>query len=224
MGWITMVIECINCSRKYNLNEHTLKPSGSNVRCTKCGQIFLAFPIFNYRNERSLPAEKGMDTKEVNSHKAETSPVEQRMDHRIKVSVPASCISTDADGNALDFNIGRITEVSREGLIIEIFCNSSFEFISISFITLEDKEIHMKGKVVRTKRNALGKKKIELSLIGTSSEIADFVLKIVRYNHYTTNPADKFQKAKNPQYFIDGQTSSDLPPENWSRFCERDLA
>jgi hypothetical protein len=122
----------------------------------------------------------------------------------IKVSVPASCISTDADGNALDFNIGRITEISREGLIIEIFCNSSFEFISISFITLEDEEIHMKGKAVRTKRNALGKKKIELSLIGTPREIADFVSKIVRYNHYTTNPANKFQKAKNSQYFIDG--------------------
>ena len=197
-----MIIECINCSRKFNLNEHILNPNGSKVRCTKCGQIFRAFPIFLDRNEQSLPTENEMNTREVNNHKTDTASAEQRMSHRIKVSVPASCISTDADGNSLDFNIGRITDVSQENIAIEIFCNSSFEFTSISFITLDDKEIQIKGKVVRTKRNALGKRKIELSLIGTPKEIADFVSQLVRYHHHTTSPVDKIQKAEKSQYTI----------------------
>jgi predicted Zn finger-like uncharacterized protein len=197
-----MIIECINCSIKFNLNEHILDPNGSKVRCTKCGQIFRAFPTYLDRYKQSLPTENEMNTKEVNNHKTDTPPTEQKINQSIKVSVPASCISTDANGNSLDFNIGRITDVSQENISIEIFCNSSFEFISISFITLDDKEIQIKGKVVRTKINALGKRKIELSLVGTPSEIADFVSQLVRYQHHTTSPVDKIQKAEKSQYTI----------------------
>jgi predicted Zn finger-like uncharacterized protein len=199
-----MIIECINCWRKFNLNEHILNADGSKVRCTKCGQIFRAFPIFLDEREQSLPTENEMNDRENNNHKIAKPSEEQRMSQRIKVSVPASCIWTDADGNPLDFYIGRITDVSIESLSIEIFCNSSSEFTSISFITLDDKEIQINGKVVRTKRNALGKRKIELFLIGTHREIADFVSQLVRYHHFTASPVAKIQKAEDSQYFIDG--------------------
>jgi predicted Zn finger-like uncharacterized protein len=199
-----MIIECINCSIKFNLNENILKPNGSKVRCTKCGQIFIAFPIFTDRNEQSLPTENEMNTKEVNNHKIDRHSAEQRINHRIKVSVPASCISTDAKGNPLDFNIGRITDVSQEGLAIEIFCSSPFEYSSISFIDFDDKEIQIKGKVVNAKINELGKKRIELSLLGTPKEIADFISQLVRQYHYAATPVDKIKKAKNPQHIIDG--------------------
>jgi len=197
-----MIIECINCSRKFNLNEHILNPDGSKVRCTKCGKVFLAFPTYLDRYKQSLPTENEMNTIEVNNHKADTASDEQGMGHRIKVSVPASCISTDADGNSLDFNIGRITDVSRENITIEIFCNSSFEFASVSFITVDDKDIQIEGKVVRTKRNALGKRKIELSMIGTPKEIADFVSQIVRHHYHTASSVEKIQKEENSRYTI----------------------
>jgi predicted Zn finger-like uncharacterized protein len=197
-----MIIECINCSIKFNLNEHILDPNGSKVRCIKCGQIFRAFPTYLDRYKQSLPTEDEMNTKKVNNHKTDAPSAEQRLNHRIKVSVPASCISTDADGNSLDFNIGRITDVSQENIAIEIFCISSFEFTSISFITLDDKEIQIKGKVVRTKRNALGKIKIELSLIGTPREIADFVSQLVKYHYHAISSVNKIQKAEKSQYTL----------------------
>jgi len=197
-----MIIECINCSIKFNLNENLLKPNGSKVRCKRCGQIFIAFPIFPDKNEQPLPTENEIATKEVNNHKIETHSAEQRINHRIKVSVPASCISTDADGNSLDFNIGRITDVSQEGLAIEIFRSSPFEYSSISFITLEDKEIQIQGKVVHSERNELGKMKIGIALIGTSKEIAVFVSQLVRYHHYNINSIDKSQKTEKSQYPI----------------------
>ena len=199
-----MIIECINCSIKFNLNENLLKPNGSKVRCKRCGQIFIAFPIFPDKNEQPLPTENEIATKEVNNHKIDTHSAEQRINHRIKVSVPASCISTDAKGNPLDFNIGRITDVNQEGLAIEMFCSSPFEYSSISFIDFDDKEIQIKGKVVNAKRNALGKKGIELSLLGTPKEIADFISQHVRHYHYAATPVDKIKKAENPQQFIDG--------------------
>jgi predicted Zn finger-like uncharacterized protein len=197
-----MIIECINCSIKFNLNENLLKPNGSKVRCKRCGQIFIAFPIFPDRNDQPLPTENEIAAKEVNNHKIDTHSAEQRINHRIKVSVPASCISTDTKGNPLDFNIGRITDVSQEGLAIEIFRSSPFEYSSIYFITLEDEEIQIQGKVVHSERNELGKMKIGLALIGTSKEIAVFVSQLVRYHHYNTNPIDKTQKTEKSQYPI----------------------
>ena len=155
-----MIIECINCSRKFNLNENILEPGGSKVRCTKCGQIFRAFPIFLDRGEQSLPTDDEMNTQEVNNHKTDTLTTEQRTNHRVKVSVPASCISTDADGNSLDLSIGTITEVSQHSLSIELFCSSSFDFAWISFIAFADKEIQIRGKVVHRKTNPLGKKRL----------------------------------------------------------------
>jgi predicted Zn finger-like uncharacterized protein len=195
-----MVIECKNCLKIFNLDEHRLRPNGSKVRCTKCGDIFFAFPPSIGSCENRLPTENEINTKKVDNDKTNTPSTEQKMHHKIQVSVPASCISNDAEGNSLDFNIGRITDVSQQGIALEIFCNSSFEFILISFISLDDREIQIKGRVVDTKRNALGKMRIELALIGTSKEIADFVSHAIRYHHYATKPVDRVQKTEKAQY------------------------
>jgi predicted Zn finger-like uncharacterized protein len=39
-----MIVECKNCSQRYNFNEILLKPNGSKVKCIKCGNIFVAHP------------------------------------------------------------------------------------------------------------------------------------------------------------------------------------
>jgi predicted Zn finger-like uncharacterized protein len=45
-----MIIECISCSRRFNLNENLLKPTGFIVRCSKCGNIFPVYPAHNGSN------------------------------------------------------------------------------------------------------------------------------------------------------------------------------
>lgn len=189
-----MVIECKNCLRRFNLNENRLKPNGSKVRCTKCGNIFLAFPTSSNMAEKPTAVESKISLKELICDKTDVSKIENRTHHRIKVSVPASCISIDAEGKPSDFNIGRITDVSQEGLAIEVFCSSLSESTLISFITLDDKEIQIAGKVIHSERNSKGRTKIGLSLTGTSKEIADFVSNAVRYHHYATKPTAKIQE------------------------------
>jgi len=39
-----MIITCEQCHVSFNLNENLLKPTGSKVRCSKCNNIFLAYP------------------------------------------------------------------------------------------------------------------------------------------------------------------------------------
>jgi len=191
-----MVIECKNCSRKFNLDANLLKPKGSKVRCTKCGDIFLAFPLAIETIETLLATVKKMGPNDVGFCKPDALSLERRMHHRIKVSVPASCISIDSEGNSLDYNIGRITDISQDGLVIEIFCSPLTELALISFITLDDKEIKIVGKVVHSEKNSKGKTKIGVSLKGTSKEIADFVSNVVRYHHYTTRHSVRAKEAE----------------------------
>ncbi|MBW2568738.1 MAG: zinc-ribbon domain-containing protein [Deltaproteobacteria bacterium] len=39
-----MIITCKNCNSSFNLDESLLKPTGSEVRCSKCANIFTAYP------------------------------------------------------------------------------------------------------------------------------------------------------------------------------------
>jgi len=52
-----MIVTCENCFRQFNLNELLLKPNGSKVRCTKCSNIFIAYP-----QSRDIPNDE-IDTK-----------------------------------------------------------------------------------------------------------------------------------------------------------------
>ncbi len=36
-----MIIQCSRCSRKFKIDNSRIKPEGSNVRCSKCGHIFI---------------------------------------------------------------------------------------------------------------------------------------------------------------------------------------
>jgi predicted Zn finger-like uncharacterized protein len=39
-----MIIDCKKCSTSFNLDESLLKPTGSKVRCSKCEEVFVAYP------------------------------------------------------------------------------------------------------------------------------------------------------------------------------------
>ena len=39
-----MIITCKACNASFNLNERLLKPEGSKVRCSKCKEVFMAYP------------------------------------------------------------------------------------------------------------------------------------------------------------------------------------
>ena len=39
-----MIITCKACNASFNLNESLLKPEGSKVRCSKCKEVFMAYP------------------------------------------------------------------------------------------------------------------------------------------------------------------------------------
>ena len=142
-----MIIECKNCSTRFNLNEMQLKPNGSKVRCTKCGNIFIAVPpAFSHGELKSEPAVSTQKA-EAPTDRQKGPPIERRKHRRIPVSVPVSCIPLDPGGNPLNFCIGRITDASQEGLAIEIFCSSISDRVLVSFINMDNDDLQIKCKV-----------------------------------------------------------------------------
>jgi hypothetical protein len=56
----------------------------------------------------------------------------------------------------------------------------------VSFINMDNDDLQIKCKVAHSKAYASGKRKIGLSLVGTSQEIDNFVAHLVKSHHYSS--------------------------------------
>jgi len=55
-----MIITCEDCNASFDFNENLLEPTGSKVRCSKCGHIFRVFP--KAFEEQTLPVESSPES------------------------------------------------------------------------------------------------------------------------------------------------------------------
>ena len=55
-----MIITCKECNANFKLDESLLKPTGSKVRCSKCNEIFTAYPP-KISEEVEMPIEMALD-------------------------------------------------------------------------------------------------------------------------------------------------------------------
>lgn len=180
-----MIIECDGCSRKFSLNEKLLKPSGSKVRCTKCGAVFVAVP--------PAPADPGDASEDGGEPVDRPAPAAaapgaraaEKKHHRITLSVPVSCIAVDGEGNPLNFYIGLITAVGPADLCVEVFCSTVPETLLVSFINLDNRDVQIRGNVVGSETHPSRKARLELSLAGTPAEVSDFIAQLVKSYHYS---------------------------------------
>ena len=58
-----MIITCKKCDASFNLDESLLKPTGSKVRCSKCNEIFVAYPP-KISEEIEAPVEMELDVED----------------------------------------------------------------------------------------------------------------------------------------------------------------
>ena len=183
-----MVIECINCSRKFNLNENLLKPAGSRVRCSKCGTIFHAYPAPNGSSLNPTLETDGI-AEDADQGQSATPVFEKRKHARVPVSIPVLCDALDLEGNPSDIHVGAIKEVSQAGLAIELFTSPISEQVSLSFIDVENRDVQIKAKVVHSRIKSF-MTWIGLSLTGPPMEIEHFVTQVMK-THQTSCSADR---------------------------------
>jgi predicted Zn finger-like uncharacterized protein len=183
-----MVIECISCSKKFNLNETLLKTAGSRVRCSKCGTIFHAYPAHNASSMNPILETDGI-TKDADQGESATSGFEKRKHARVPVSIPVLCDALDLEGKPCDIHVGAIKEVSQTGLAIELFTTPISEQVSLSFVDVENRDVQIKAKVVHSRIKSF-MTWIGLSLTGPPMEIDYFVTQVMQ-THQTSRSADR---------------------------------
>jgi predicted Zn finger-like uncharacterized protein len=180
-----MVIECISCSRKFNLNENLLKPTGSIVRCSKCGNIFSAYPAHN-GNRLNSAVEADEIAKDGDQSESSTPGFEKRKHFRVPISIPVICDALDLEGNPCDIHVGTIKDVSQAGLAIELFISPISEQLSLSFIDYENRDVQIKAKVVHSRTQSL-MTWIGLSLTSPQMEIDHFVTQAMKTHKISCN-------------------------------------
>ncbi len=74
-----MIIDCIKCSTSFNLDESLLKPTGSKVRCSKCAEVFVAYPP-TPPEEPETPAEVEFDAEPEEADELDLSGIEEVLD------------------------------------------------------------------------------------------------------------------------------------------------
>jgi predicted Zn finger-like uncharacterized protein len=184
-----MVIECISCSRKFNLNENLLKPAGSRLRCSKCGTIFPVYPA-PAGSSQNWALETDKAAKDTEKGESITSFFERRQHPRVPVSIPVLCDALDFEGNPNDLQIGAIREVSQAGLAIELFSSPISEQVSLSFIDLQNRDVQIKARVVHSRIEDSLKTRVGLSLAGSPEGIEHFVTQVMKTHHSSYSSAD----------------------------------
>jgi pilus assembly protein FimV len=129
-----MIISCKECNANFKLDESLLKPTGSKVRCSKCNEIFVAYPP-KISEEIEAPIEMELDiedqqvTEDLEADKKEmTDPDELDFSDLDKLideeEAPESEDIADEDIEDLDLDldldIEPETEIAKEDLEAEV--------------------------------------------------------------------------------------------------------
>jgi predicted Zn finger-like uncharacterized protein len=183
-----MVIECKSCSKKFNLDENLLKPTGSRVRCSKCGTIFHACPAPIRSHPNPTREADGM-AEDPDQGQCDAPFFEKRKYPRVPVSIPVLCDALDLEGKPCDIHVGAIKEVSQAGLAIELFTTPISEQVSLSVVDVENRDVQIKAKVVHSRIKSF-MTWIGLSLTGPPMEIDYFVAQVMQ-THQTSCSADR---------------------------------
>jgi predicted Zn finger-like uncharacterized protein len=156
-----MIIRCRGCERKFEFDDKRLPVSGHTVRCSKCGRIFRAYP--------------NADASALKLPLIEQTGPENRKHPRVAVSIPALCRSVEPLGDGMDLCF--LSDISKEGVALEIFQNDMPKVVSIFLISSGGQELQIRGKVAHSSATPSGKRKIGLSLLGAPEDVKRFVSK-----------------------------------------------
>ena len=147
-----MIITCKECNANFKLDESLLKPTGSKVRCSKCNEIFVAYPP-KISEEIEAPVEMELDvedqkvTEDLEVDNKETADPDELdfsdMDKLIDdEEAPKSedILDEDTEDLDLDLDLEPETEKSKEDLEAKVDQEASDELDLSDLESLLDEE------------------------------------------------------------------------------------
>jgi len=116
----------------------------------------------------------------------------RRIFPRVKIHVPVNYNQLDSQGKIESELIGVALDVSLGGLLLKSFDFVTSEFISISFIDINDQVAQIKCKMAYSRKTDSGMVHTGLTFQEPETEKLDFVAKMIRAYFYREKAASQF--------------------------------
>jgi hypothetical protein len=110
---------------------------------------------------------------------------------RVKIYVPVSYNQLDSQGKPESQHIGVALDVSVGGLLLKSFDFVTSEFISVSFIDIDEQVAQIKCKMAYSRKTDRGLVHTGLTFQGPDEVRLDFVGKMIRAFFYRENMASQ---------------------------------
>ena len=147
-----MIIPCKSCNSAFHLDSSLVKPTGSKVRCSKCGNIFKVYPA---------------------------DQIERRKHQRIKTRNLVSHQTFDKTGELVSRGLSKALDISRKGILLETIEPIESGLLSMMATDVENNLIEIEGNVVYCKESSSGRFRSGIAFIGTDEEVETFVTKLI---------------------------------------------
>lgn len=141
----------------FRLDNAVIKPAGSKVRCSKCGEIFKVF---------------------------QPNEVERRKYQRVKTQNLISYFSFDETGKLISHGLGIGMDISKGGILLE---TTNYIKSGLIVLTATDRErnlIEVKGKLAYSKKTSIGTYFSGIEFIGVNQRVTKFIAKLIKEYNY----------------------------------------
>ena len=156
-----MIIPCKSCDSRFRLDDRLIKPTGSKVRCSNCGQIFKVF---------------------------KPNTVEKRKYLRIKTQNLISYFSLDESGKVISQGLGIAMDISKGGILLQSTDAIKSSLIALAAIDRKKNLFKVRGRLAFSKKTSIGTYFSGIKFIGMEKHMIKFVVNLVKeYNYYGYN-------------------------------------
>ena len=145
----------------FRLDNGVIKPTGSKVRCSKCGELFKVF---------------------------QPNEVERRKYQRVETQNLISYFSFDETGKLISHGLGIAMDISKGGILLETTNYIKSGLIVLAATDRERNLIEVKGKLAYSKKTSTGMYFSGIEFIGVNERVTKFIAKLIKeYNNQGYN-------------------------------------
>jgi predicted Zn finger-like uncharacterized protein len=156
-----MIIPCKSCDSRFRLDDRLIKPTGSKVRCSNCGEIFKVF---------------------------KPNTVEKRKYQRIKTQNLISYFLLDESGKIISQGLGIAMDISKGGILLQTADAIESSLIALAAVDREKNLFKVKGRLAYSKKTSIGTYFSGIKFIGMEKHVTKFIVNLVKeYSYYGYN-------------------------------------
>ena len=155
------MIYCKSCDSLFRLDSRFIKPTGSKVKCSNCGDIFKV---------------------------SKPNAVEKRKDQRVKTQNLISYYSVNEAGEIIAHGLGIAMDISKGGILLQTPDPIESNIITLASTDRKKNLIEVKGELAYSKKIFTGTFFSGIKFIDSKERVNKFIVNLIKeYNFHGYN-------------------------------------